>query len=326
MAQVKSYLLGGATLVCALGIGYVMQYGTKLPGQDAPVEAELQVTDITEASSAFVAPQLPDDLELELVMPDQTVALAAATEPEVAPLDLSNLPPEPAQSGFDCETVMLATPIAGAMVDITLDAACHASERVTIHHHGMMFTEVMQPDGTLNISVPAMSDRAMFIAAFADGEGATASADVTSLEFYDRVAVQWKGEAGLQLHAREFSADYFADGHVWAAAAGDLTAAARGEGGFLTRLGREDAPEALMVEVYSFPTGTATRGGDVLVTVEAEVTDSNCAAQIEAQTFELHSENGLRVRDMTLDMPDCDSVGDFLVLKNLIEDLTIASR
>ncbi|MGR3576456.1 MAG: hypothetical protein ACU0CF_17065 [Sagittula sp.] len=29
----KSLVLGGVTLCCALGIGYIMQYGVALPGQ-----------------------------------------------------------------------------------------------------------------------------------------------------------------------------------------------------------------------------------------------------------------------------------------------------
>ena len=34
----------------------------------------------------------------------------------------------------------------------------------------------------------------------------------------------------------------------------------------------------------------------------------------------------LRVRDLSLSIPACDGVGDFLVLKNLVEDLKIAAR
>lgn len=323
MVRLTSYLLGGGTLACALGIGYVMQYGVGAPGQDGSAQT-VAVTDIQLASSAIAAPRLPRDLELGAVLPEAPVELAAVQEPAER-AEPANLPRDVA-AGFDCEITMDGAPAAGAMVEIRLSAPCHASERVTIHHHGLMFTEVLQPDGTLSVTVPAMASMASFMAAFANGDGAMTTADVSSLEFYDRVAVQWKGNGGLQLHAREFDAPYFAEGHVWAASAGDLAVAARGEGGFLTRLGRSDAPDALLAEIYSFPTGTASRAGDVLLSVEAEITAANCDTTVEAQTLELRGSEAVRVRDLSLEMPDCDSIGDFLVLKNLVEDLKIASR
>ena len=236
------------------------------------------------------------------------------------------MPAEAAPKGFSCDITMQALPAAAAMVDLILLAPCNASERVTIHHHGLMFTEVMQPDGSLGITVPAMAERATFVAAFDSGDGATAAVDVSSLSFYDRVAVQWKGEAGLQLHAREFTDTYFGESRVWAASAGDVANAARGEGGFLTRLGRTNTPGARIAEVYSFPSGTAQSGGDIALSVEAEITDFNCDQTLEAQSLEIRDAENLRIRELTLEMPGCDSVGDFLVLKNLIEDLKIASR
>ncbi|WP_299923013.1 translocase [uncultured Pelagimonas sp.] len=323
MARLKSYLLAGTTLVCALGIGYVMQFGLALPGQGKSAQVgPLEVSDITEVSSATAIPIPPTDLQFDIEMPGQSVELAAAD----AGLTGTELPQENSAESFGCDVRMEASPAAGAMVNLSLSSACHASERVTIHHQGMVFTEVMQPDGSLDVSVPALAEAAVFMASFASGDGAMATADVTSMPFYDRVVLQWKGDAGLQLHAREFNADYFGDGHVWASTAGDLTAAARGEGGFLTRLGQSDSPEALLAEIYSYPSGTTKRSGDIALSVEAEVTGANCETRVEAQTFEMTAGSDLRVRDMTLEIPGCDSTGDFLVLNNLVQDLTIAAR
>lgn len=322
MARLKTYLLGAVTLVCALGIGYVMQYGLAENGSPTNTAGVIPVTEITLTSSAVTSPRLPADITVEAKLPDGKIELTAADTTGVA----TELPTERSPSGFDCEISMEAMPAAAAMVDLRISAPCNASERLTLHHHGLMFTEVVQPDGTLKVAVPAMAERATFIAAFDNGEGASATVDVTSLSFYDRVAIQWRGEAGLQLHAREFDADYFDDGHVWAASAGDIAHAARGEGGYLTRLGRTDVPEARIAEVYSFPSGTAKSGGDVVLSVEAEITPVNCDQRVEAQSLEIRDAESLRIRELTLEMPQCDSVGDFLVLKNLIEDLKIASR
>lgn len=324
MARLSSFFLGGATLVCALGTGYVMQYGFALPqhGGKAP-ETRLEISEITQTSSAVVLPMIPVDRPPEAQLPETPVVVKAAAEVDLPEADL---PQPPAETGFSCDMTMTATPTAGALVDVELIAPCRASERVTIHHQGMMFTEVMQPDGSLSVSVPALAEQAIFIASFASGEGALARTDVSSLPFYDRVVVQWKGQAGLHLHAREFDAGYFTDGHIWAAHAGNLTAAAKGEGGFLTRMGRADTPGALVAEIYSFPAGTAKRGGEILLSVEAEVTAGNCDTQVEAQTLEIRDGGDLRARDLTLQMPSCEVLGDFLVLKNLVEDLSIAAR
>lgn len=295
MARIKTYLTGGGTLLCALGIGYFMQYGMN---ESAPMElptGDIQVSGITMTSSAG------------------------------APTDIIEPLPEVAATPV-CDMTFDAMPSAGAMVLLTLEAPCKPGERLTVHHNGLMFTEVTDDAGRLSLSVPALGEKAHFIVSFLDGEGAATSAQVPTIDYYDRVVLQWRGESGLQLHAREFTKDYFGEGHVWAASAGDMTRTVQGEGGFMIRMGHDDSPEALMAEVYSFPVGTTAQSGEIALTVEAEVTDANCDALVEAQTLERRGGTGLRVQDLTLDMPVCETVGDFLVLKNLVEDMTIASN
>lgn len=326
MARLTTYLLAGGTIACALGIGYVMQYGTGPAQTPETATAPVAVTEIELASSATGAPRLPGDPSPAPALPQAPAERVAAEAAVKRPSTADALPRGEPEAGIDCAVTFQGRVAAGAMVDLMLDAPCHASERVTLHHHGLRVTDVVQPDGTLQVSMPAMARRASFIASFSGGDGATATADVDALEFYDRVAVQWKGDAGLQLHAREFDAAYFSDGHVWAASAGDLSAAAKGEGGFLTRLGRADAPGALLAEVYTFPTGTARRDGEVRLSVEAKITEANCDSSVSAQTFQVSDDGGVHVHDLSFEMPDCENVGDFLVLKNLLADLKIASR
>lgn len=326
--SMKRYLLGAATLCCAFGVGYVMQFGVPFTGHGGsgkPVTVgDIQLT--SSGGAMHKSTQVPSGLVGATV--DQASAEFSEAPTALAPIG------QDGPSGFQsevltqptCDISMTAVPAAGAMVDLMLLAPCNAGERVTLHHSGMMFTDTIEAEGSLHLKVPALAENAVFIAALADGSGASASAQVNSLSFYDRVVVQWKGPEGLQLHAREFTDSYFDEGHVWASNAGDLGKAARGEGGFLVTLGSETTPESMMAEVYSFPSGTARRGGDVHMTVEAEVMASNCGKQIEAQTFQLGGDQPLKVHDLTLDMPGCDAVGDFLVLKNIVQDLTIAAR
>jgi hypothetical protein len=143
---------------------------------------------------------------------------------------------------------------------------------------------------------------------------------------YDRVVVQWRGEAGIQVHAREDGADYGEAGHVWSGAARDVSAVAKGEGGFLTVLGDPDLPNPMQAEVYTFPSAFTESAKDVKLSVEAEVTDRNCGKEIRARAFQYDAGRNVSTQDLTLSVPGCDAVGSFLVLNNLLQDLTVASK
>ena len=320
MNRKSSIRIAAITLCAALGVGALMQAWPS-SGRHAGVETPVVVSDVQEVSSA---PRglVPMDMPVVATLPDQIIS--AAVEPVETPEIV--IPETPDQTGFACDVEMTATPIAGAMMSVKVTAPCHGSERVTLHHNGLMFTTLMQPDGTLSVDIPALTEDALVIASFLDGGGAVTMAKVTSVPFYDRVVLQWRGNAGLQLHAREFNADYFTDGHVWQGAGFDATRAATGQGGFLTTLGTADAPDALLAEVYTFPTGMTDREGTVALTVETEIIESNCDQVVEAQTLEMRSGQDLASKELTIDVPSCETVGDFLLLKHLVEDLTIAAK
>lgn len=316
----------GGTLFCAWGIGYLMQSNAQEAAQEPedlsvpevvmmPLEPKhepkLKVSDIT-LTSALSAPD-------PVFLPDAPVILASLTEDAL----ILSLPEEETAPTFACSYDVAAVPAAAAMVTLTVDAPCMANDRFTVHHNGMMFTDVTDDEGKRVLSVPALASDAVYIVSFSNGDGAVATTSVTSVEYYDRVVVQWTGNSGLQLHALEYGANYAEDGHVWAGDAGDMATAARGEGGFVARFG-EDLTGALQAEVYSFPSGTTARAGQVALSLEAEVTQANCGRDIEAQTIQMTGNGDLKVQDVVLAMPDCSAVGDFLVLKNLLNDLKIA--
>ena len=307
MARFNTYLLAAATLSIALGTGYVMQNSTT--GASARDGEPLALAAITDTSSAAALPRLPSEAAMS------RLPAPASVSPDVA------MPAPQVAEVMDCPVTLTADVAAGAMIALALEAPCHREERLTLHHQGLMLTEVTDAEGELHLELPALAEQALVIAAFDSGRGATAQIDVPSLAFYDRVVLQWKGDSGLHLHAREFGS-----GHVWAASAGDLTRTAAGEGGFLTRLGARDTPEALQAEVYTFPRAAARVSGTISLSVEAEITATNCGQRIEALTLDLRSGEAPHAAELSLEMPGCDSAGDFLVLKNLIEDLKIAAN
>lgn len=253
------------------------------------------------------------------LLPAKPVTLAALEDQPIA-----DLPGEEPAPSFGCEVKTFAVAGAAAMVDIAVDAPCMANAQFTVHHSGMMFSAATDADGLASLTVPALARNAVFIVSFVSGDSAVAKAEVDTLEYYDRAVAQWTDADGLGIHALEYGADYDAAGHIWAGNSGEMARAARGEGGFVTRLGEPGLLNGHMAEVYTFPSGTALAEGEIEISLEATVTEANCGRDIEAQILQKSGLEQMRAKDLTLAMPDCAVVGDVLVLKNLFDDLKIA--
>lgn len=328
----KEILTAVGTLGCAIGIGFVMQksetaqvhYGDNvdhIPASEMPVlegagakNALLDVQEITLTSAEF-------DNGISLPATDAEVTTASVPGSVLEDPTVPEATVAPA-----CDIVADARPVAAAMVELTMEASCLPNERITVHHNGMIFTETTSAEGTLNIRVPALSVESVFILAFANGEGAVAQTTVEELEDFDRAVLQWKGNTGFQIHAREFGADYGSDGHIWDGAPGEIAAAVAGEHGMVTRHGDVDAAEPLLAEVYSFSKVNSARDGSIALSVETEVTDANCGLEIEAQSLEIQTDGMIKTQNLTLPVPDCEAKGSFLVLNNLLQDLKVAAN
>lgn len=328
--RASSIALMVGTVGVALGSGYFMEHSAPTVSRNvkpapievaqippAPVAGPLQQVELTAAP----LPEMPVDIFQELNMPDHQVVPVAAAEQEIRIPDTVQV-----QGGFACDIQMTAQATIAAMVNLELHAVCLPDTRVTLHHNGLMISEMTDAQGDLFVTVPAMAEMAVFMADLGGGQGAVASVQVSSLQFYDRAAVQWQGQSGLHLHALEFGADFGGDGHVWDEQAGSLEKTIRGEGGFLTQMGDPTLPESLQAQVYTYPSGTTARTGDIALEIEAEVTATNCGRDVAAQSMQVSEARQPHVQELQLSMPDCDAVGDFLVLKNVLEDLKVASK
>lgn len=226
----------------------------------------------------------------------------------------------------NCAPTMTAETSAGAMVQLSISSECHAGSEAVIHHNGMMISVRLDENGSYKMNFPAMTESALFMLEFPDGNVAIASAEVASLSFYDRVALQWQGDAGLELHAYEFGAEFNSEGHVWRQNPRSMDHAALGEGGFIVNLGNGTGENAYGAEVYTFPSATSRQSGRVSLSVEAVVSEGNCGQTVEASALNAKQDQGLNVRNLTIEIPECDAVGDILVLNNLVEDLIIGSN
>lgn len=323
MLDIKKYVMAGGTFAAILGIGFFMQSGpsenspkgvisSPVPVQVNKISDEVELTDITHTSgvlgTAGMTPKIPGVSVIK-------TALSGAQS-----VDNSRV------AAPSCDINMTAEPTAAALVNLRLTAPCLPNEQLMMHHNGMMFSEVTDKNGALEITVPALAQTAVFIASFANGDGAVANTKVSSIEFYDRAVVQSKTGFGFEMHALEFGATYDDAGHISAISSGEIAAAAAGTGGFLIHLGAPGLNNAMVAEVYSFPTGIAQQDGDIEISVEVEVTANNCGKNVEAQAMQTIGGARLKVQIVDMQMPDCDAIGDFLVMKNLIADLVVASN
>ncbi|MGB7319521.1 MAG: hypothetical protein WBC85_16275 [Planktotalea sp.] len=342
--DIKRIVMAGGVLATAGAIGFVMQNGESakarytnatVPDISGTASEPLEVTDIT-LTSAVAETKPAAEISESRSLGETTAAMIepdakpVEAEPQIRTAALGEvLVPDAKEDTLAapaslCSIDMTAQASAAAMVDVSLSASCYPNERVTFHHNGMMFTDATDNDGNLNLSIPALSENAVIIVAFSNGEGALADTKVPTLEYYDRLVVQSKASSSLHINAFEFGADYRDAGHVTLDAKRSIEDATQGVGGFITSLGDKDQGEALVAEIYTFPTATAKQTGDVHVSVDAEVTVSNCGLRVEAQTLEVLRAGSMKVQDLSLPIPACDAVGDFLVLQNLLQDLKVA--
>lgn len=278
-------------------------------------------------SSVHDIPAPPSEAVSAPEFPTHTGALAR----RMARLEQGSVAPEVGraslnQYGLPCETKMTAAPAPAAMVDLTITASCRTGKRVVISHDRLHFTSQIPHDGKLHVQVPAMTDPAVFVAELPGGKILTATTSVPDQDNFERVAVQWTGASGIQLHAYEFGAGFDDPGHVWAEAARSPAIGASGRGGFLTRLGSPDLPGAQRAEVYSFPRGQSRDSGVVRMNVEIAITGANCGREISAETLQPGVDGRLQSVELNLTVPGCNAEGEYLVLKNVMQDLKIAGN
>lgn len=228
------------------------------------------------------------------------------------------------QYGMPCETLFDAEPVEAGMVAITVASSCRTDQRVEIVHDRLTFASLLSNTGKLSLTAPALDPSATYLVRFEDGQVMRRHIDVPEARDFERVALMWRGDQNMQLHAFEFGAGFQDDGHVWAGHSRDAAFAIGNKGGFMTVLGDVNAVPPQMAEVYSFPRGESAASNVVRVAIEVEVTGNNCNSQIYAETIQPGADGQLQSAEIEMSVPDCASVGEFLVLKNAVRDLKIA--
>lgn len=293
------------------------------PAAEAPAEgtaAPVPATDPVATASAVEVPATETPAASDPATSDPAAITTVSTDPAATPpainaSKVAALPPAtPTVTADACPITLDVMADPGAMIGITLLAPCNPSERVVLRHAGLAITVATTATGSAFVTVPALETDALVVVRFDDGSEASASVTVPELATLRRFGVQWQNEDAFQVYGLEGMTTISAT-NVGTGPADGLPLA----GGFLTRLGDASALTPLLAEIYTYP---ATGMADVVV--EAAVTAATCGREILGET--LASVAGrVTVTDLSLVMPDCEAVGDFLVLNNLASDLTLAA-
>lgn len=285
-----------------------MSSSTGSSGQAVPIE--VSATEVVLPVEAPQAPALP-----------QPERLAQATE---ATTTMTDQPLSP--FGLPCGLSVSTSASEGAMVALDIMDPCQPHSRVIIEHSGLNLTGRTDVMGLLTMDVPVFESPAFFTVRMPDGASDSSLAMVPDLDSYYRVGLQWNENRSLELHAMEFGATYGDPGHIWLDHAGSVDRAVAGEGGFVMQVGNADVENPMLAQIYSFPRDTLDGNGNVRLSIEAPVTEANCGQDTLARTLELEEDGRVAVIELTFTLPDCDAVGDYLVLQNLLHDLRVASN
>ena len=345
MIDKKKAMTAGATLCIAAAAGYFMQNGAPLPG-GAPLGAPKLVSATIEPSSVPDTPSI--DVPLAAPLPEGAPEVARA---DTAPLLMT--PPAPVlpfadpistepgvelalaeevpaaddlavAPAADCDVGFTAASAPAAMVVLTLEAPCHAGEVVEISHAGLRIHEQLDDAGLVRVKLPAMAEEAVFEASFINGSSAKAEQFVPTLSQYERIALVWKGTTGMGLHALEGGATYGDPGHIHANNEARPEDAMADRGGFISIAG--SVPGGWTTDIYTYPLALIDAGHSPEISVEAEILADACDSATSATLLRQSPRDGFSTLDLSFGAPGCDAVGEFMVLKNLPQDLKLASN
>lgn len=320
-----------ATGAVALGAGHVVQKRAAERQTAEAVQTETPaavsaVTPVAAGPDALAPPQFAPPVDLPPVPVMGAAPTQAATSPEPAPVlaAIDSVPdtppvsmtPSPANDPMapDCPVQLGLTEQPGGMIGLSLLAPCHPDERIVLYHAGLAITGKTSATGGYFGSLPALRSLADVEVRFSAGDTATAQLAIPAATGLRRFIVQWQDADAFQLHAFQGGASYGEPGHFSAAFTG-----APGEGTFVTLLGDSTTDLPLLAEVVSSPAGAAPE-----IVLEAAVTEATCGREILGETI-MAEAGDVEVADLSLAMPACDAIGDILVLKNLVQDMTLAA-
>jgi hypothetical protein len=226
----------------------------------------------------------------------------------------------------ECDTTVNAIRQPAAMVLLNVASPCLRNETFVVSHSGMRVAATTDRAGKAEIIVPALVPAAEFGVSFDNILAASTDVFVPELRRYDRVVLQWSTDDNIRLHALENGAKIGEPGHVWSASFHTAEDTRAGENGFVLFVGNIDADSDLKAEVYTYPNAQLNPDSVVDLRVGVTVTEGNCGREVDAGTIQTNSGQTLVVKEVALQMPGCDQVGEVALLADKFSELRVVSN
>lgn len=291
--------------LCGSGVAAIMHFD--LAG--APVSAEVGAVVLTAGPVPTATTQSEAQAQ---AAPNPATIIEPSSDSTVA---LSPL-------GLPCGLSVSAEAMPAAMVALDVMEPCAPDTRVDITHGALRFSARTDAMGLLTLDIPALETPAFFTVRLATGAEETALAGLPDLIEHARVAITWEGDTGLQLHGYMGDAAFGDAGHVWQDNPGSIATASISAGGFLSVLGDPSIDQPQLAQVFTIPRRLRE---DLSLVVEVPITGTNCGQPVRAQSIQITPGGPVETRPVTLTIPGCDAVGEFLMLQNLFLDLRLAA-
>ncbi len=307
MSHKSEIVTTAGTICCALVIGFFMQTGETadlryggLSPATSPEDLGADETDVQSKAAMQVA-----SITLTSAGPDTLIGHNAADLLMQASLESAGETPMPENQRVataGCDVAVSATAQPAATLALLVTAPCLTGERLTVQHDALTFTDVIPQTGELGLTLPALSEAAAITVAFDTGHRVEATAQVSDWADYNRYLLHWRGAEELKIESHAET------------------------GGELFSLGAENLPDPRQALVYSYALDQGARSSEGAVSIKAEVTAENCEKDLQAQAIEFRAGKLLARQELTLSMPGCAYIGQFLVLNNPLQNLTVAAR
>lgn len=298
-------------------------------GQDAPTDVASGLTRVSDAAKAATAVVLPSGTGsvVAAAMPVETNTPLAATAQmaalETPPAGTLIVPHETlASAGDDACTVSVgAMALAAATIALDISSPCDAGARVDIIQDDLAVAVALSDTGTATVEMPALSGAPTVAVLVMDRDPVLIKTEAVDIDKYHRAVLYWQGNAGLELHAFEGTSTYGTEGHVGLENPRTIAHALSGNGGYLTSIGDTDLAAGNVAVIYTVPADLP-----VELSIEVPVTAENCAAPVYGGIIQTGPGIAATAQDITLTMPACDAVGDYVMLGRLTQPVAVASN
>ncbi len=207
-----------------------------------------------------------------------------------------------------CEATLTASSSFDALIEVALEAPCHADSRFIMSHDDLVISAYLDSEGRYSTYLPALATTAKIDVFLEDDTYISAQTEVAEADQFLRVALQWTGEAQFSLHAYHDGAGFGDAGHVHASKPFDPNL----DEAFLISLGEFRGPEPMLAQVYSLP---ASMRDKARLEVEVQFNDRLCGEDLMAFLTQSFGVGESEMTELIFAAPDCPTGDGMTVME-----------